>query len=327
MLTKFQLLNMVEEASCGKNAQEFVTMLSNHYQTVSEYMRTDKQFSESFKMSCIKLANTTSYMYHFVASLGLVGQDRPTSFATIMNLLHIVVSPEKHNRMMAGFLIKVMFLLSYLMRGIHAENYEIKTTENHVLISTQISTIEYVEITEAFSLDPIFTQIERLNDSLSIIQSLLQFRVDNRDCTSVGNLNSNVDSIEELVSIAIAKNLTKLRMQISEAGDKHKFVGFVVNENHQTSCRLTNSLANTQYLLAQNTFRNKPETDQQVIFYRDHLLSRFKDNYGRSCIRQGRFPSTFITRKFVVSQPQIENCAAICYFMLSKFAPASKDGM
>ena len=105
MLTKMQVLNMIEEASCGKNAQEFVTTLANQYQTVSEYMESDEQFRESFKMSCIKLSNSTSYMYQFVGSLGLVGQDRPTSFATVMNLLHIVVSPTKHNRMMAAFLI------------------------------------------------------------------------------------------------------------------------------------------------------------------------------------------------------------------------------
>ena len=168
-----QLLNMIEEACCGKNAQEFVTMLANNYQTVSEYMESDKQFSESFKMSCIRLSNTTSYLYQFVGSLGLCGQDRPTSFATVMNLLHIVVSPAKHNRMMSGFLIKVIFMFCYLMMGVQAEKFELKTTADHVLISTNIDTVEYVTATEIFPLDPIFDQIGRLNSSLSMIQGLL----------------------------------------------------------------------------------------------------------------------------------------------------------
>ena len=313
---------MIEEASCGKNAQEFVTTLANQYQTVSEYMESDEQFRESFKMSCIKLSNSTSYMYQFVGSLGLVGQDRPTSFATVMNLLHIVVSPTKHNRMMAAFLIKVIVIFSCLIMGVQAGDFEVKTTADHVLISTNIATVEYAEITEIFPLDPIFNQIARLNGSLSMIQGLLEFSVENRDCTTLGNVNANTDSIEELITIAKTKNLTYLRMQISETGINHKFVGYVVNENHQTSCLLTNSVANIQYLLAQNTIRNTPETDQQIINYRDNMLLRFKDNYKRSCIRQGSFPSRFVKSKFVVSQPQIENCAAICYFMLSNFLNA-----
>merc|ERR1712212_35016 len=64
-------------------------------------------------MSCVKLSNSSSYMYQFLGGLKLVGEDRPTSFATVMNLLHIVVSPKKHNRMMAGFLIKVILIISY----------------------------------------------------------------------------------------------------------------------------------------------------------------------------------------------------------------------
>ena len=313
---------MVEEAICGKNAQEFVTMLANQYQTVSEYMESDEQFRESFKMSCIKLSNSTSYMYQFLGSLGLVGEDRPTSFATVMNLLHIVVSPKKHNRMMAGFLIKVIVIFSYLILGVQAGDYEIKTTADHVLISSNIDTVEYAEITELFPLEPIFSQVSQLNSTLSMIQGLLRFSIENRDCTTLGNVNSNTDNIEELIKIAKTKNLTMLRMQISETGIKHKFVGYVVNENHQTSCLLTNSVANIQYLLAQNTIRNTPETDRQIINYRDNMLARFKDNHKRSCIRQGRFPNTFVKRKFVVSEPQIENCAAICYFMLSNYLNA-----
>ena len=97
MATKMQLLNMVEEAICGKNTQEFIELLANQYQSVSEYMESDENFKESFKMSCVRLSNSTSYMYQFLGGLGLVGEDRPTSFATVMNLLHIVVSPKKHN--------------------------------------------------------------------------------------------------------------------------------------------------------------------------------------------------------------------------------------
>ena len=39
---------MVEEAVCGKNTQEFVELLANQYQSVSEYMESDENFKESF---------------------------------------------------------------------------------------------------------------------------------------------------------------------------------------------------------------------------------------------------------------------------------------
>ena len=59
-----------------------------------------------------------------------------------------------------------------------------------------------------------------------------------------------------------------------------------------------------------------------MIDYRDGMLSRFRDNMERSCIRQGKFPASFIKRNFAVSEPRIENCAAECYFMLSNFLNA-----
>ena len=165
MATKMELLNMVEEAVCGKNTQEFVELLANQYQSVSEYMESDENFKESFKMSCVKLSNSSSYMYQFLGGLGLVGEDRPTSFATVMNLLHIVVSPKKHNRMTAGFLTKVILIISYLIMGVQAGDYKIETTAEHVLISSNIDTIQYAEISERFSLEPIFNEILKLNST------------------------------------------------------------------------------------------------------------------------------------------------------------------
>ena len=313
---------MVEEAICGKNTQEFVELLANQYQSVSEFMESDENFKASFKMSCVRLSNSTSYMYQFLGALGLVGEDRPTSFATVMNLLHIVVSPKKHNRMMAGFLTKVCFIMACLTLVVKAEDYKIETTADHVLISSNIDTVEYAEITEQYSLEPIFNQIAKLNSTLSEIQGLLQFSMDNRDCTTLGNLNANTDNIEELIQIAKTRNLTMLRMQTYESSMEHKFVGYLINNNHQTSCMLTNSVANIQFLLAKNTFRTTPVTDNQMIDYRDGMLARFRDNMERSCIRQGKFPTSFVKRNFAVSEPRIENCAAECYFMLSNFLNA-----
>ena len=318
-----ELLNLVEEAGCGKNTQEFIELLANQYKLVSEYMESDENFKESFKMSCVKLSNSSSYMYQFLGGLKLVGEDRPTSFATIMNLLHIVVSPKKHNRMTAGFLTKVILMFFYLIMGTQAGEFKIETNTEHVLITSNIDTVQYTEISEQFSLEPIFNQISKLNRTLSLIQGLLNFTVENRDCTTLGNLNSNTDNIEELISIAKTKNLTMLRMQTSEKEIEHKYIGYVINDNHQTSCILTNSVANSNYLLAQNTIRNTPNTDREIIDYRDNMLSRFRDNHKRSCIRQGKFPPVFVKRSFaVLTEPRIENCAAECYFMLSNFLNA-----
>ena len=323
MATKMELLNLVEEAGCGNNTQEFIELLANQYKLVSEYMESDQNFKESFQMSCVKLSNSSSYMYQFLGGLKLVGEDRPTSFATIMNLLHIVVSPKKHNRMTAGFLTKVILMFFYLIMGTQAGEFKIETNTEHVLITSNIDTVQYTEISEQFSLEPIFNQISKLNRTLSLIQGLLDFTVENRDCTTLGNLNSNTDNIEELISVAKTRNLTMLRMQTSEKEIEHKYIGYVINDNHQTSCILTNSVANTNYLLAQNTIRNTPDTDREIIDYRDNMLSRFRDNHKRSCIRQGKFPPVFVTRSFaVLTEPRIENCAAECYFMLSNFLNA-----
>ena len=150
MVSKMTFMNLAESAVCGQSTQEFVEVIANNHQALSTFMESDKNFRESFKMSCIRLANNSSYMYHFLASLGLVGEDRPTSFATIMNLLHIVTSPKMHHRMMSAFLIKVMLFIGCLISGTHAGDYKIETTAEHILISSNIDTVEYAEITEQF---------------------------------------------------------------------------------------------------------------------------------------------------------------------------------
>ena len=148
----------------------------------------------------------------------------------------------------------------------------------------------------------------------------MEFSTQNNDCHNIENLNSNTDDIQDLISIAKQKNLTMLRMQISEnAAVVHKFIGFLINNNNNISCTLTNSLKHVQYLLAQNTFRIYPTTGRQMINYRDGMLSRFRYSMKRSCIRQGRFPLTFITKNFTVGEPRIEYCATSCYFKNSNY--------
>ena len=203
MVTRMQLMNMAEEAICGQKTQEFVELVANNYQPLSTFLENDENFRASFRMSCIRLANSSSYLYHFLAALGLVGEDRPTSFATVMNLMHIVTSPKKHHRMMSGFLIKVILFIFCITTGVQAWDYKVETTAEHILINSHIDTIEYAEITEQFTLKPIFDQMARINSTLKLIQGLLEFNLQNRDCTNLGNLNSNTDDIKELISIAI----------------------------------------------------------------------------------------------------------------------------
>ena len=58
----------------------------------------------------------------------------------------------------------------------------------------------------------------------------MQFDLRNRDCSTVGNLNSNTDDIQELVEIAKVRNLTRLRMQTYENEVEHKFIGYIIND-------------------------------------------------------------------------------------------------
>ena len=210
---------------------------------------------------------------------------------------------------MTGFLTKVILLL--LVLGANAGNYNIETTDEFFIIKSEVDTVVYNEINEQFSLLPLFNHIARMNDTLQLITGLLDFNNFNQDCVNVGNLNSNTDDLIDLIEISKSKNITMMRMQISETAQDHRYVGYLINQNHEMSCTLTNSVSSIQYLMAQNTFRTYPVNENQVINYRDNMLSQFRDSTDRSCIRQGRFPESFITRKFVVSEPKIETCTKI----------------
>ena len=97
-------LHLVEEAVCKQKTNEFMETVANDHAALSKYLESDENFNSSFRMSCIRLAATSSLMYHFLAAIKLVGEDRPTTFPIIINLLHVATSQKKHHRMMTGFL-------------------------------------------------------------------------------------------------------------------------------------------------------------------------------------------------------------------------------
>ena len=195
MVTKMQLISLCEEAICGQKISEFVGLVADNYQAISRFLESDANFNASFRMSCVRLANVSSYLYHFLAAVKLVGEDRPTTFPTIVNLLHVATSSKRQHRMMSGFLTKVFVFLSYITSIVHASEYNIENTMGHLLINTQVDTMSYSEITEEFTLKPIFDQMEKINNSLKLIEGLMQFDLRNRDCSTVGNPNSNTDDI------------------------------------------------------------------------------------------------------------------------------------
>ena len=109
-----------------------------------------------------------------------------------------------------------------------------------------MDTVVYNEINEQFSLLPMFEQIAKINNSLQLITGLLDFSLKNRDCVNLGNLNSNTDDLVDLIEISKSKNITMMRMQISETAQDHRYVGYLINQNHEMSCTLTNSVSSIQ---------------------------------------------------------------------------------
>ena len=128
MMTKKNFLHLAEEAVCKQKTSEFIETVARENVVLQQYLESDVNFNASFRTSCIRLAATSSYMYHFLGSMKLVGEDRPTTFPIIINLLHVATSQKKHHRMMTGFLTKVSLLL-FLVSGVNAGNYNIETTD------------------------------------------------------------------------------------------------------------------------------------------------------------------------------------------------------
>ena len=187
MVTKFQLMNLAEKVICGENPTEFVEAIANNYQAVTRFLANDENFRSSFLVSCVRVGNVSSYLYQFLASVELVGSDRPTTFATIMNLLWVTLSPKPHHRLMMPFLMKVTILLGFMLSGAQALEFSVESTSDHVLINTPVNTAEYVEFTEEFTLEPMYEQMMRINESLSLIKGLMKFSTQNNDCHDVGN--------------------------------------------------------------------------------------------------------------------------------------------
>ena len=98
-----------------------------------------------------------------------------------------------------------------MLSGAQALEFSVESTSDHVLINTPVNTVEYVEFTEEFTLEPMYEQMMRINESLNLIKGLMKFSTQNNDCHDIGNLNSNTDDIKDLISIAKQANLTMLK--------------------------------------------------------------------------------------------------------------------
>ena len=133
MVTKFQLMDLAEKAICEQKTSEFVEIIANSYQTVTRLLGYYENFCSSFPMSCIRLGNVSSYLYHFLASINLIRSDHPTSFATLMNLMYVAVSPRPHHRLMSPFLMKVIILINCMMSGVESLDFSVESTSEHIL--------------------------------------------------------------------------------------------------------------------------------------------------------------------------------------------------
>ena len=57
-----------------------------------------------------------------------------------------------------------------MMSGVESLDFSVESTSEHVLINTPVDTVEYGEITEQFTLQPVYEQMMRINESLSLIK-------------------------------------------------------------------------------------------------------------------------------------------------------------
>ena len=310
-----------------KRSDGFMELIMRNHSVLVKYMASDKQFYSAFKVLCVKLANVSSLMYSFLASLELVSDARPTTFATIANLLFTTLSHKKEHQVMTPLLVKVMYI-TLLVGGfvpcVGGVEYVVESTNDHIMVSSDIRTEQYQELSEIFSLEPLFEQLKLVDKSLETIKSFMYFNRNHRDCYSIGNLNSNTDHLANMVKIIKSNNLTKIRLQHKEEG-QHEYEVFLQNTGSKIECVVSSSLSHIQYLLARNTFRTCPTTSEDINLYRKAMISLFRNDNNKACVRHGRFPDRFVSVSFKLEQPQVEICSQICYFQRRNFLSAQEQ--
>ena len=314
--TKADFLELASETLQSRKTGEFMKEVFSHAGTLTDYLNMDVAFKKNFQTLAVRIGSSSSMLFNFLASLKIIPEHRPPSFATIINSLFVMVSEKKEQQLLIPLLIKVILCFYLcLVPGCFAleVDYTIETTENHLMLSTPTKTVEFEEYTEIFPMNPIFDQISLLSEALLKIRGFMTFSRNNEQCSDIGNQNTNTDSLENIMNIARQRNLTNIKFQHKEVSKQQLFDAFLRYSNNTFSCVLSSSFHSIQFMLAQNTFRDKPTSPGRINQLRKKMLSLFRDENNRKCVRHGMFPERFYTSVFRLDSPELEHCSLSCF--------------
>ena len=325
-VTKKNFMEVAMRAILSRETEEFMALLSARQDALVAFLAEDSSFCSAFQVQCLRIANISSLTYTFLAGLNLVSLNRPTTFATVCNQLFVCDSTRREHQIMLPVLakVKILLFLLCLVQPVESVTYSVNSIGSHLVVTSDIATEQYLEMSELFSLDLLTDQQSKVRAALETIKSFMEFSVHNSNC-QIGNLNSNTDEFDSLVNLVKKKNLTRVMVQHREPGE-HKYAVFIHNTNGRIECKVSHSLHSIQFMLARNNLRLVPRSELELVRYRDAMLSLFKDVSGKDCIRHGAFDSNkFVSTQFYLDSPKIETCSAICHFQHQNFLAAQKQ--
>ena len=202
-LSKIQWLELLENTLVTRETSYCMEVIAKNYNALYSYLNSDENFKNSFLTLCLKVSNINALMYVFLASYDLVLGERPCTWNTIANHVHLITSTKREHRDCIGFLTKVIILLFILISVAKSESldFQIEKDENYILITSSVATVQYKEMTEQYDLNTYYDQMSLIDSSLTTIKQLMYFSKENAQCLTIGSANANPDHLEKIIQI------------------------------------------------------------------------------------------------------------------------------
>lgn len=214
---------------------------------------------------------------------------------------------------------KVIFMF-FCLFGITSSNntlLEVVNSGKNLIIRNQVPSAQLAEVTEIFSLAPLYVFINQVENAIEEVGFLNRYELSKTGCLE----NEQPDDILSVVKIAKRDQMSMVRMNSVEEYKGVEYETVLFSSNFKSFyCLVTFSSSFQEKLMNRNPFRVLPSSHMELENYREHMKDYFSDDLGNTCVKNGMLYDYKKYRvSFKVQQPGIERCAVGCHAQSNMF--------
>ena len=211
----------------------------------------------------------------------------------------------------------ILLLLCCFGKTLNDNTLETVINEQNLVIRNQVPSSQIAEVTEIFSLAPLYVFLNQVEKTISEVGYYNRYELSKTPCIKKEKPND----ILSVLSLAKNEKLSMVRLNSIEEFSAHEYDVILFSSNYKSfHCLVTFSSDFQEKLLNKNPFRVLPVNYLELQNYRAHMDQYFSDDLGHACVKNGMLYDARKYRvSFKVQQPGIERCAMACHSQANQY--------